>query len=98
MVLSQAMKRAELRDELYMQIIKQSRGNASANASKAWELFLMLASTTPPSKEWVGLVSEYVHTVSHNEAELDRNVKRLALKTWHALKRSSKAGPRRTVS
>lgn len=92
------MKRAELRDELYMQLIKQSRGNVSASAYRAWELFLMLASTCPPSKEFVGLVSEYVHTVSHNEQELDKKVKKLALRTWHALKRSAKAGPRRTVS
>ena len=91
------MKRSELRDELYMQIIKQSRGNTSPNAYRAWELFLMLASTTPPSKEFVGLVSEYVHTVSHNEAEQDKSVKRLALRTWHALKRSAKAGSRRSV-
>lgn len=93
----QAMKRAELRDELYMQLIKQSRGNTSPTAFRAWELFLMLASTTPPSKEFVGLVSEYVHTVSHNEEELDKRVKKLALRTWHALKRSAKAGARRTV-
>jgi len=63
----QGMKRAELRDELYMQLIKQSRGNVTPTAFRAWELFLLTASTMPPSKEFVGLVSEYVHTISHTE-------------------------------
>lgn len=50
----------------------------------------------PPSKDYVGLVSEYVHTVSHNDAE-EVNVRQMALKTWNSLKRSAKAGPRKTV-
>ena len=92
------MKRQELRDELYMQLIKQSRGNVTPTAYRAWELFFLVASTMPPSKEFVGLVSEYVHTISHTEQEAEARVKHLALKTWHALKRSAKAGARRTVS
>ena len=51
----------------------------------------------PPSKDFVGLVSEYVHTVAHNEAE-DPSVKVMAQSTWSSLKRSAKAGARRTVS
>ena len=50
----------------------------------------------PPSKDYVGLVSEYVHTVSHNDAE-EANVRAMALKTWNSLKRSAKAGPRKPV-
>lgn len=91
------MKRPELRDELYMQLIKQSRGNITPSAYRAWELFLLVASSMPPSKEFVGLVSEYVHTISHTEQDAEARVKQLALRTWHALKRSAKAGPRRTV-
>lgn len=91
------MKRQELRDELYMQLIKQSRGNITPSAHRAWELFFLVASTMPPSKEFVGLVSEYVHTISHTEREAEQRVKELALRTWHALKRSAKAGSRRTV-
>ena len=56
----------------------------------------MVASTMPPSKDFVGLVSEYVHTVAHNEAE-DPSVKVMAQSTWSSLKRSAKAGARRTV-
>ena len=95
---TQGMKRQELRDELYMQLIKQSRGNVTPTAHRAWELFFLVASTMPPSKEFVGLVSEYVHTISHTEQEAEARVKTLAMRTWHALKRSAKAGSRRTVS
>lgn len=65
---------------------------------QAWELFFLVASTMPPSKEFVGLVSEYVHTVAHGETEGDEEVQKLARRTWGGLKRSAKAGPRRTVS
>ena len=65
--------------------------------AQAWELFYLVASTMPPSKEFVGLVSEYVHTVAHGDAEGDARVRELAGRTWAALKRSAKAGPRRTV-
>lgn len=51
----------------------------------------------PPSKEFVGLVSEYVHTVAHGEAEGDEEAQKLARRTWGGLKRSAKAGTRRTV-
>lgn len=79
-----------------MQLLKQSRGNPTATSHRAWELFYLVASTMPPSKDFVGLVSEYVHTVAHNEAE-DPSVKVMAQSTWSSLKRSAKAGARRTV-
>jgi hypothetical protein len=44
----------------------------------------------------VGLVSEYIHGVVYDEGET-RDVRSLATATWHCLKRSAKAGPRRTV-
>jgi len=44
----------------------------------------------------VGLVSEYIHGVAHDDSEAAA-VRTLASKTWSALKRSAKAGPRRTV-
>lgn len=80
-----------------MQLIKQSRGNGTPSALKAWELFCIVASTMPPSKEYVGLVSEYVHNIAHHETETPESIKQLALKTWQALKRSAKAGARVTV-
>ena len=70
-----------------------------SDCTQAWELFFLVASVMPPSKEFVSLVSEYVHTVAHPDGPTGcEEVQRLAAKTWTALKRSAKAGPRRTVS
>jgi hypothetical protein len=80
-----------------MQLLKQSRGNVTSNALLGWELFYVVASTMPPSKEFVGLVSEYVHTIAHHDGEVSAAVKDMAGLTWAALKRSAKAGTRRTV-
>lgn len=50
-LLHQGLKRPELKDELYMQLLKQTRGNPSpASRLKAWELFNLTAASTPPSK------------------------------------------------
>lgn len=60
---TQGLKRQELRDELYMQLVKQTRSNPSSTSrSRAWALFHLVASAMPPSKEFTGLISEYVHT------------------------------------
>lgn len=59
----QGLKRQELRDELYMQLVKQTRSNPSSTSrARAWALFHLVASAMPPSKEFTGLISEYVHT------------------------------------
>ena len=50
-LLHQGLKRPELKDELYMQLPKQTRGNPSPQSRlKAWELFLLVAASMPPSK------------------------------------------------
>ena len=50
-LLHQGLKRPELKDELFMQLIKQTRGNPDVKSrSRAWELFTLVASTMPPSK------------------------------------------------
>lgn len=43
------------------------------------------------------MVSEYIHSVAHDDQE-EPVVRGLAARTWNSLKRSAKAGPRRTVS
>lgn len=59
----QGLKRPELRDELYMQLVKQTRGSPSAaSRAKAWGMFNLVAAAMPPSKEFTGLISEYVHS------------------------------------
>lgn len=47
-------------------------------------------------QDFVSLVSEYIHGVANEETE-PANVRSTAAKTWNSLKRSAKAGPRRTV-
>jgi hypothetical protein len=60
---AQGLKRPELRDELYMQLVKQTRGNPSPSSrAKAWGLFNLVAASMPPSKDFTGLISEYVHS------------------------------------
>lgn len=96
-LLHQAIKRPDLKDELYMHLVKQTRGNPNAKTKlKAWELFFLVASTVPPSKDFVGLVSEYIHSVAHDEGETVE-LRAQADGTWQALKRSAKAGSRRTL-
>lgn len=63
---------------------------------KAWELMYLCASCMPPSKDFGGFLSEYVHNVAHG-ATIDSEVQALALQTLNALKRSIKAGPRHTI-
>ncbi|KAL2247148.1 kinesin-like protein KIN-14I [Sesamum indicum] len=92
-----ALKRSELRDELFMQISKQTRNNPDRHSLiKAWELMYLCASCMPPSKEIGGYLSEYVHTVAHS-ASSDSEVQILAMNTLNALKRSVKAGPRHII-
>nr|AFK13155.1 zwichel [Gossypium arboreum] len=93
----QTLKRAELRDELFVQISKQTRNNPDRrqNLIKAWELMYLCASSMPPSKDIGGYLSEYVHNVAHSAN--DSEVQTLALNMLNALKRSVKAGPRNTI-
>ncbi len=50
-LLHQGLKRPELKDELYMQLLKQTRGNPlEASRLKAWELLQLVSATMPPSK------------------------------------------------
>ncbi|KAI4314690.1 hypothetical protein L6164_027576 [Bauhinia variegata] len=93
----QSLKRSELRDELFVQISKQTRNNPERQyLIKAWELMYLCASSMPPSKDIGGYLSEYVHNVAHGVTS-DSEIRALALNTLNALKRSVKAGPRHTI-
>lgn len=92
-----ALKRAELRDELFIQLSKQTRNNPDRNfLRKAWELMYLCASSMPPSKDIGAYLSEYVHNVAHG-INTASEVQLLALNTLNALKRTVKAGPRLTI-
>ncbi|GKV30251.1 hypothetical protein SLEP1_g39083 [Rubroshorea leprosula] len=91
------LKRAELRDELFTQISKQTRNNPDRQSLiKAWELMYLCASSMPPGKDIGGYLSEYIHNVA-NGTSTDSEVQTLALNTLNALKHSVKAGPRVTT-
>ncbi|XP_074295481.1 kinesin-like protein KIN-14E [Silene latifolia] len=91
------LKRPELRDELFVQISKQTRNNPDRQyLIKAWELMYLCASSMPPSKEIGGYLSEYVHNVAYS-ASIDSEIQLLAQNTLNALKSSIKAGPRQIV-
>ncbi|KAI3830579.1 hypothetical protein MKW92_002766 [Papaver armeniacum] len=91
------LKRSELRDELYVQISKQTRNTPDKQfLIKAWELMYLCASSMPPSKEIAGYLSEHVHHVAHG-VNIDSEVQGFALNTLNALKRSVKAGSRQTM-
>lgn len=96
-LLHQGLKRSELRDELYMQLVKQTRGTPAVPAKlRAWQLLYLTAACMPPTKDFMGLVSEYVHSCLHDDAE-PAEIQAMAQKTWQAMKRTSKAGQRRTL-
>ncbi|CAD7703005.1 unnamed protein product [Ostreobium quekettii] len=96
-LLHNGLKRAEMKDELYMQLLKQTRGNPNFESKlRAWQLFHLVASTMPPSKDYVGLVSQYIHSVCHEDSEPEET-RQIATHTWNALKRSAKAGARRSL-
>lgn len=91
------LKRPELRDELFIQLSKQTRNNPDRSfLIKAWELMYLCASSMPPSKDIGAYLSEYVHNVAH-EMNVSSEIQVLALNTLNALKRSVKAGPRVTI-
>lgn len=93
----QAMKRSELRDELFAQISKQTRKCPEKQyLVRAWELMHLCASCMPPSKEISGYLSEYIHSVAHS-GNTDPDIRVLALNTLNALKHAIKNGPRRKV-
>ncbi|KAE8637411.1 hypothetical protein CSA_023388 [Cucumis sativus] len=91
------LKRSELRDELFIQISKQTRNSPDRQyLIKAWELMYLCASAMPPSKDIGGYLSEYVHNVAQG-VSTDPEVRVLALNTLNALKRCMKAGPRHII-
>ncbi len=96
-LLHQALKRSDLRDELFLQLLKQTRGCPSpSQKAKAWQLFFIAASCMPATKDYLSMVSEYIHQCAHDGDE-EEDVKKLAQKTWSAMKRTAKAGQRRTL-
>ncbi|KAK7346176.1 hypothetical protein VNO80_20691 [Phaseolus coccineus] len=93
----QNLKRPELRDELFVQISKQTRNNPERQyLIKAWELMYLCASSMSPSKDISSYLSEYIHNIA-NGVGTDSEIQILALNSLNALKHSVKAGPRHII-
>ena len=96
-ILSAVLKRPELRDEIYAQLMKQTRANPSVESqTRCWELLFLVASCSPPSKDFTAYTSEYVHSCSSSETAPDR-VRSYAERAWKSMKTTAKSGPRRFV-
>ena len=82
-----------------MQLLKQTRGCPPGPATtRAWQLFYLLACLAPPGRSFVALVCEYVHSAgAPGPASAPGEAHEWAARAWMALKRSTKAGPRRQV-
>ncbi|KAK8937161.1 hypothetical protein KSP39_PZI011777 [Platanthera zijinensis] len=96
-IYKQSLKRSELRDELFAQILKQTHKNPDRSCLiKAWELMYICASSMPPNKDIGAYLSEYLHNAAHS-ARTDSEVKVLAINTLNSLKLTLKAGSRLTA-
>ena len=50
-IIEDCLRAAILKDELYMQLMKQTRNNPNLTSKlRLWELWLVLAASAPPSK------------------------------------------------
>lgn len=70
---------------------------AGPPTTAAWQLFYLLACLVPPGRAFVALVCEYVHAAAAPAAPALDGARDWAVKTWTALKHSTKAGARRQV-
>lgn len=96
-LLHQALKAPALRDELYMQLVKQSRGNPNVSTKlRCWELLYLLCATVPPGKQLHALVTSYLNGTAADESE-NGKVRDKAAVSMDALMRSTATGARKTL-
>ena len=94
-LVKETTKRGELRDELFLMVLRTTRCNdVPFSAQRAWELLHLTAAVLAPSREFLGFVSEYINECAHAEQN-PPGVRSAAMKALGALKRCAKAGPRR---
>eukprot|EP00850_Spirogloea_muscicola_P012692 SM000083S22739 [mRNA] locus=s83:230146:240228:+ [translate_table: standard] len=102
-----ALRRPELRDEVYAQIIKQSRGCPDREARLAvWQLAHLCAAAMPPGKDVAAYLADYIHGLvgggngkpaAAGALTEDAAVVETAARAFRALKRSVRVGPRQAV-
>ncbi|KAG0454497.1 hypothetical protein HPP92_023789 [Vanilla planifolia] len=87
-------KHSALHDELFMQILKQTRSIPYRTCLiNAWELMFLCASSLSPSKDIEAYVTKYTHDVAHG-VNMDPQVQAVASNTLNAFKHSLKVGAR----
>eukprot|EP00227_Mantoniella_beaufortii_P007831 CAMPEP_0197574836 /NCGR_PEP_ID=MMETSP1326-20131121/433_1 /TAXON_ID=1155430 /ORGANISM="Genus nov. species nov., Strain RCC2288" /LENGTH=492 /DNA_ID=CAMNT_0043137487 /DNA_START=1 /DNA_END=1476 /DNA_ORIENTATION=- len=94
-LVKETTKRGELRDELFLMVLRTTRCNPSLDSAvRAWELLYLTAAVLAPSRDFLGFASEYINECAHAEQN-PASVRAAAIKALGALKRSAKAGARR---
>ena len=98
--LAPALSRPDLRDELFSQLVKQTRGNPRPeSAERGWRLLAALAAVAPPSPALLPLAVDYLRTVAAAAGEESSgptsSPSRYAAAALSALERTSRAGARR---
>ena len=92
----------ELRDEVYCQLVKQTRNNPSEeNTLRGWQLMAICAGTYPPSQTLERYLMSYceenTHETLRDGSRVHPGVKPYAQYAMMRLKKSMALGPRREV-
>jgi len=84
-------------DELYLLLIKQTRGCPDVQQlARAWEFLAVLAACAPPHRDLQPLVSDFMHGVVHDPTTPPQALPH-AHRAWTAFKRVVRLGARQTL-
>ena len=93
-LLQWGLESTEIRDELYMQIFKQTRGDMNdGTRRKTWKAFHVIALTMPPSNVYSNLLTHLFNASVREDQEIE-SIKEISNLIWNALKKSVRSGPR----
>lgn len=96
-ILQRGLKRDTMRDELYAQLLKQTRNLIDEKLNvMLWKLFGLVAATMPPSRMYLLMICEYIHDVCRQKST-SLDILNLAKNTFYNLRKSVKSGNRRSV-
>ncbi|CAG9465708.1 unnamed protein product [Pedinophyceae sp. YPF-701] len=94
-LMNTVLKRTELVDELYLQLLRHARSNPNADSLiRAWKLMAVLCASSAPGKDKISAISEYIHAYCSAESE-PKDARAAAIRAFQMLKRSAKAHARK---
>ena len=99
-ILKDVIKRPEMTDEAYLQVLKQATHckDSKEYEIRVWELLLYLCATAPPRNVLIAAVSEYIHTVVQERAKTkDDLIYQLATAAFTTLKKTAKRGAHKYI-